>query len=196
MDQSIIPITPANPAAIHDAVSTRLRPRHGRVAQPILSTPRSTTILERRLQRQALLNAQITPSDVRMPSPYCNPITSSPYVFNHDFYNNEEIINGDISFEDAVFGCQTNRQAKHLYKAHESIMENNLINTDFEAMDMPNPPRPMRVRLSDDCDIKKPETFFAMFIGDDQFNMLARHTNAYAQSQLTNLPELHGRRKS
>jgi hypothetical protein len=26
--------------------------------------------------------------------------------------------------------------------------------------------------------------------------MLARHTNAYAQSQLTNLPELHGRRKS
>jgi hypothetical protein len=48
-------------------------------------------------------------------------------------------------------------------------------------MDMPNPPRLIRARLSDDYEVKKPETFFAMFMGDKQFDMLARHTNAYTQ---------------
>ena len=62
-------------------------------------------------------------------------------------------------------------------------------------MDMPNPPRPMRARLSDDCDVKKPETFFAMFMGDEQFDMLARYTNTYAQYQLANFPERHKSRK-
>jgi hypothetical protein len=38
---------------------------------------------------------------------------------------------------------------------------------------MPNPPRLIRARLSDNCNVKKPETFFAIFIGDKQFNILA-----------------------
>jgi len=46
-------------------------------------------------------------------------------------------------------------------------MENNQVDTDFEAMDMLNPPRPMRARLSDDCDVKKPGTFFTIFMGDE-----------------------------
>ena len=64
MDQSIAPVTPANPAAIHDAVSTHLRLRYGDRAVllsiPIPSVPitlKSTTILERRLIRKALLDA-------------------------------------------------------------------------------------------------------------------------------------------
>ena len=112
MDQSIAPVTPANLAAIHDAVSTHLRPRHSsRTVLPstpipsVLTTLKSTTILERRLIRKALLDAQITPLDVRMPSLYYNPITSFLYIFNHDFYNNKDIMNGDISFEDTVFSC-------------------------------------------------------------------------------------------
>jgi hypothetical protein len=121
MDQSIAPVTPANPAAIHDAVSTHLRPRHGGRVIPLPSTPipstlplpitpKSTTILERRLIRKTLLNTQITPKARRVPSPYYNPNTSSLYVFNHEFYNNSDIINGDVSFKDAVFNCKTNRQ--------------------------------------------------------------------------------------
>jgi hypothetical protein len=66
-----------------------------------------------------------------------------------------------------VFGCRTNRQAKYLYKAYESIITNSQLNRDFKAMDMPNPPHLIRARLLDSCDIKKPETFFAIFIGDD-----------------------------
>ena len=58
-------------------------------------------------------------------------------------------------------------------------MSNNQIDIDFKAIDMPNPPRPIRARLSDSCDIKNPATFFEMFIGDKQFDMLTRHTNAY-----------------
>jgi hypothetical protein len=64
MDQSIAPVTPANPAAIYDAVLTHLRPCRGDRAVLLLTpiplapaTPRSTTILERRLARGALLNA-------------------------------------------------------------------------------------------------------------------------------------------
>ena len=76
-------------------------------------------------------------------------------------------MNGDVSFEDTVFGCKSNCQRKYLYQAYESIMSNNQIDTDFEAMDMPNPPCLMRARLLDDCDVKKPETFFAMFIADE-----------------------------
>ena len=64
MDQSIAPITPTNPATIHDAVSTHLHPRcGGRVVLlltpiPLASTTlKSMTILERRLIRKALLNA-------------------------------------------------------------------------------------------------------------------------------------------
>jgi hypothetical protein len=96
-------------------VSTHLRPRRSSRAirlpltLPGPLTPQNTTILERRLQRQVLLDAQITPEARRIPSLYYNPTASSPYVFNHDFYNNKDIINGDVSFEDTVFGCQTNR---------------------------------------------------------------------------------------
>jgi hypothetical protein len=68
MDQLIAPVTPANPAAIHNAVSTHLRPHYGGRVIPLLltpipstlplpTTPKSTTILERRLVRKALLNA-------------------------------------------------------------------------------------------------------------------------------------------
>jgi hypothetical protein len=130
-----------------------------------------------------------------MPSLYYNPTALSPYVFNHDFYNNKDIINGDVSFKDTVFGCQTNRQAKHLHQAYESIISNNQINTSLEAIDMPNPPRLIRARLSDSCNINKPATFFEMFIGDKQFDILTRYTNAYAQYQLANFLERHQRRK-
>jgi hypothetical protein len=50
---------------------------------------------------------------------------------------------------------------------------------------MPNPPCPLRARLSDDYNIKRPETFL-IFIGDKQFNLLARNTNMYTVYQLEN----------
>jgi hypothetical protein len=51
---------------------------------------------------------------------------------------------------------------------------------------MPNPPRPMRARLSNSYNIKEPATFFEMFIGNKQFDILARYINAYIQYQLAN----------
>jgi hypothetical protein len=40
-----------------------------------------------------------------MPSLYYNPTALLLYVFDYDFYNNKDIINGDISFKDTVFSC-------------------------------------------------------------------------------------------
>jgi hypothetical protein len=112
IDQSITLVTPANPAAIHDAVSTHLCPRYSGKAvllstliSSALITLKSTTILERRLIRKAFLNTQITLEARRVSSLYHNPTTSSPYVFDYDFYNNEDIMNSDVSFENTVFDC-------------------------------------------------------------------------------------------
>jgi hypothetical protein len=66
-----------------------------------------------------------------------------------------------------VYGAQTNCQAKHLYRAHESIIGSSQLNDEFEPMDIPNPPRRLRARLIDDCDIKRLKTFFAMFMADE-----------------------------
>jgi hypothetical protein len=46
---------------------------------------------------------------------------------------------------------------------------------------MPNPPCLMRACLSDSYNIKEPATFFKMFIGNKQFDILARYINAYMQ---------------
>jgi hypothetical protein len=46
---------------------------------------------------------------------------------------------------------------------------------------MPNPLRLIRARLSNSCNVKELATFFEMFIGNKQFNILACYTNAYAQ---------------
>jgi hypothetical protein len=61
-------------------------------------------------------------------------------------------------------------------------------------MDMPNPPYPLRARLSDDYNIKRLETFFLMFIGDEQFDLLARNINVYTAYQLENHLEKHKKR--
>jgi hypothetical protein len=101
-------------------VLTHLCPRYSGRVIPLPLTPilltlplpitlKSITILERRLIRKALLNTQITPKARRVPSLYYNPNALSLYVFNHEFYNNSDIINDDVSFKDAVFGCKTNR---------------------------------------------------------------------------------------
>jgi hypothetical protein len=117
MDQLITSITPVNPAIIHDAVSTHLRLR--RISKAALLsilipsasiTLKNTTILERRLIRKALLNTQITSEVRRVSFLYHNPNTLSLYVFDHEFYNNSEIINGDVSFKDIVFNYKSNRQ--------------------------------------------------------------------------------------
>jgi hypothetical protein len=121
----------------------------------------------------------VTPSVGRVPSPYHQPLPSSLYIFNHNFYNNDQIINSDLSFEDTVFGTDTNRQAKHLHRAYKSIIESSQLNDEFKPIDIPNPPRPLRARLTNNYDIKRPETFFFIFIRDEQFDLLAQNTNTY-----------------
>jgi hypothetical protein len=167
-----MPVTPVIKPATHPAVRAKLPRTSKKASIPVPTpTPSRRTTKQRRQRRHALQAAilditLVTPLIGRVPSLYHQPLPSSLYIFNHDFYNNKDIINGDISFEDTVFGTETNRQAKHLHKVHKSIIQNSQLNDEFKPIDIPNPPRPLRARLSNDCDIKRPETFFLIFIGD------------------------------
>jgi hypothetical protein len=82
-------------------------------------------------------------------------------------------------------------QAKHLHRAHEAIINNSQLNDEFKPLDMPNPPRPIRTRLSDDYKIDDPRSFFTMFIRDNRFDILAKNTNSYAVYQLANHSKRH-----
>jgi hypothetical protein len=123
-----MPITPAIEPATHPAVRAKLLRTSKKASIPVPTPTSSRRTAKQRRQRRYALQAAIlditpvTPLIGRVPSPYHQSLPSSPYIFNHDFYNNEDIVNGDISFKDAVFGAETNRQAKHLHKAHESII--------------------------------------------------------------------------
>ena len=104
-------------------------------------------------------------------------------------------MNNNVSFKDIVFNIETNRQAKHLYRAYESIIENSQLDDEFKPIDIPNPPRLLRARLTDNCDIKRLKTFFTMFIADEQFDLLAQNTNTYTIYQLENHLEKYNSRK-
>jgi hypothetical protein len=123
-----MPITPAIEPATHPAIRAKLPRTSKKASIPVPTpTPSQRTAKQRRQRHHALQAAvlditPVTPLIGRVPSPYHQPLPSSPYIFNHDFYNNKDIINSDISFKDMVFGIETNRQAKHLHKAHKSII--------------------------------------------------------------------------
>ena len=123
-----MPITPVIEPATHSAIRAKLPRTSKKAFIPVPTPTPSQRTAKQRQQRHYALQAAIlditpvTPLIGRVPSPYHQPLPSSPYIFNHDFYNNKDIINSDISFKDMVFGIETNRQAKHLHKAHKSII--------------------------------------------------------------------------
>jgi len=194
-----MPVTPAMEPASHPAVRARILCTAKKGFPTPTPSRRSATkrLNQRRRARASALRdvAPVTPSVARVPSPYHQPLPSSLYVFDHDFYNNEVIMNSDVSFEDAVFRAETNRQAKSLHKAYKAIIKSSQLDDEFEPMEMPNPPWLMRLWLADDYDILHPETFFGMFIRDEQIDILVQITNAYTAYQLTNHPKKHKGKK-
>ena len=45
---------------------------------------------------------------------------------------------------------------------------------------MPEPARPMETYLPDSCVIDNPMTFFELFLGDKQYDIVVKNTNKYA----------------
>ena len=63
---------------------------------------------------------------------------------------------------------------------HEQVINKAQLDDSFEALEMPDPERPIQSRLPDDCDINDPISFFSLFFGEEQYELLARNTNKYA----------------
>jgi hypothetical protein len=178
-DQPTLPITPANPSAVQQPILTRLRPRRHKVVMPVPTTPK------RPRQRRCRRNSSSPPRP--QSSPY-RLGQSSPYVFDNEFYNSSQILNSNVSPRVATYGATSNRHMKHLRRAHEAIIDSAVLAKGFEPLDMPNPPRPLRTRLPDSCDITDPASFFYLFFDDRQFDIFAVNTNRYAIKWLAEHP--------
>jgi hypothetical protein len=130
------------------------------------------------------------PSSPPLPqsSPYRGVFESSPYIFDDNFYNNGQINNGCISPDTATYGAADNRHKKHLRTAHETIINHAQLDDGWEPLDMPNPPRPLVRLLPISADVNNPFSFFSIFFGDAQFELLAGRTNKYAKHWLLTHP--------
>ena len=65
-------------------------------------------------------------------------------------------------------------------KLHEEVIDSAQIDGTFVPIEMPDPARPMRTLLPEDCDIRDPISFFELFFGEEQYELLAINTNKYA----------------
>lgn len=77
-----------------------------------------------------------------------------------------------------TFEAETNRQKKHLRRAHETIMGASEVEDGFVPLDVPE--RPLKAHLPEDVLIEDPASFFCMFFGEEQFEGFAECTNKYA----------------
>ena len=84
-----------------------------------LVTPTRIRPLKR--ARQQLRNR--SPTLAREPEPYYNLMPLSPYIFDADFYNNRDILNGNITPGGATYGAVNNRHAKYIRKIYEEVID-------------------------------------------------------------------------
>jgi hypothetical protein len=129
----------------------------------------------------------LSPLLARSPSPYCIG-QSSPYVFNKDFYNNSKILNRDLTLGGATYGTANNRHKKHLRDAYKNIINSTVINNKFKPLLILDLARPIEAHLPNSYVINNPTTFFKLFLGDKQYDLIVRNTNKYTEAYLTLYP--------
>jgi len=164
-------------------VNSRLRPRK---RKPIITAPPATPIRRARPSKRVRKrrNSSSPPalsSPYRLIPPIDEGAISSPYQFDHDFYHERSILNGNVDSEAATYGAANNRHKKHLREAHEKIIDSAVLE-QFTPLDMPDPPRPLRAFLPDSAKVNNPGSFFDLFLKDDDFEMIATNTNKYAEA--------------
>jgi len=87
----------------------------------------------------------------------------------------------------ATFGAETNRQKKHLRKAHETIMNAGGVEDGFTPLNVPE--RPLIAHLPVGANLDDPASFFRMFFGEEQFEGFVDCTNKYARNWESENPE-------
>ena len=73
-------------------------------------------------------------------------------------------------------------------ETHERIINSAKLN-EYEPLDMPDPPRPMRSHLPDSAKVEDPRSFFDMFLKDKDFNIITTNTNKYTEQYSTRYPK-------
>jgi hypothetical protein len=109
-------------------------------------------------------------------------------VFNEDFYNNSEILNRGLTLGGATYGTANNRHKKYLQDAYKNIINSVVLNNDFEPHLILDPALPIETYLPNLCVIDDPTTFFQLFLGNKQYDLIVRNTNKYTKAYLILYP--------
>jgi hypothetical protein len=97
-------------------------------------------------------------------------------------------LNGSLSPGTATYGVANNAHKKHLKDAHQKIIDAAQL-AKFNPLDMPDPPHLIVSNLLEDYEIDNPISFFELFFGDEQYELLTTNTNKYARAYPTIFPE-------
>lgn len=84
-----------------------------------------------------------------------------------EFYNNRDILNGNITPSGVTYSTANNRHAKHIRKLHEKVIDNIQVDGSFVPIKMPNLACRISTILITTCDIKNPISFFELFFGEE-----------------------------
>jgi hypothetical protein len=177
--------TPDLPAQGHPPVITHLcrskRLINGPPPAPILPvTPKCY-----RSMKEATRNI-LSPPLVRS-SPYTlysiqiySPLVLSLYKFDNNFYQQGNILNGNIDVDFATYSSANNRYIKALRVSYQCIIDSAKLD-EYKPLKMSNPPRPICTHLPDSADIKDPGSFFDIFVNDNDFEEIVTNTNKYTE---------------
>jgi hypothetical protein len=64
---------------------------------------------------------------------------------------------------------------------HESIINSAKLE-DFQPLNMPDPPRPLRAILPEYADVTNPRSFFNMFVKIEDLELIVANINKYAKA--------------
>jgi hypothetical protein len=112
-----------------------------------------------------------------------SPPVLSPFKFDPDFYQQGNILNGNIDAEMATYRVVNNRYIKAMRVTHERIIDNAKLN-EYKPLEMPDPPRLIRTHLLNFTNIKDLASFFEMFMKDEDFDVIVANTNKYIEQYL------------
>jgi hypothetical protein len=127
-----------------------------------------TTPKRRRPAKKAARNAS-SPA-LAISSPYAlhgiqiaSLAVSSPFKFDPDFYQQGNILNGNIDIDMATYGATNNRHMKAMRVAHKRIIDSAKLD-EYKPLEMPDPPRPIRTHLPDFANIKDLASFYLVVL--------------------------------
>lgn len=148
---------------------------------PVTRVLRSFTSINPLLPASTPLQKRLrTVPDLPAPSAIGSVPQSSPYQFDEDFYHGR-FENSGMSPSIATYGAANNRHAKRMRIEHKRIINSAEI-IQFAPLFKANPPRAFISLLPDSCRLDNLSSFFELFFREEEYELLAQHTNRYSKA--------------